>query len=300
MNLKHLLILLALWICQASFAQQREHTVARGETLASIAKKYGLTEEQLKAANPNMTMCFAGVRLVIPDPNAPVAASTDAKDDDTADSSSDKKDKASDAPKDSTKKKSLGNFLKSAGKSIGKAAKVAGNVVTAVAVSKVKGESWYDAINNAIESADSTISGGTNEHGIASLLSTKESKKKKRRETIKEVVDDDDDKDDGKAKDDINALTEVKKMDPELEAMYNDYKAKYDDFCAQVDKLKSVYTKANTVAKTRTWKNVSDAVKGFKTQLEKLREECEMYTGKEIVKSDLESWVPIAPKGNKK
>jgi hypothetical protein len=55
-----------------------------------------------------------------------------------------------------------------------------------------------------------------------------------------------------------------------------------------------------TLPKRRTWKNVSETVKNYKTQLEKFRTECEMYTGKEIVASELESWVPVAPSLNAK
>ena len=49
-----------------AIAQQKEHIVKRGETLASVAQTYGLTEAELKAANPNLTVCFAGVKLKIP------------------------------------------------------------------------------------------------------------------------------------------------------------------------------------------------------------------------------------------
>ena len=73
-------------------------------------------------------------------------------------------------------------------------------------------------------------------------------------------------------------------------------KAKYDDFVSQLEKVKNVYMKANTTAKQRTWKTVSDAAKDYKTQLEKLRTECEMYTGHVITTAAVESWVPISPK----
>ena len=182
MKLRNLLIFLAMLLCQTVLAQQREHTVERGETLASIAEKYGLSEAQLIAANPNMTRCFAGIKLVIPDLNAPAAAS-----DETTSGNSSKKKAKSTEKNDTTSQKS--GLLKNLGKSIGKTAKVVGAVATAVVVSKVKGDSWYDAINNAIESADSTMSGGKNEHGISSLLSTK-SVKKKAREKVTELVDD--------------------------------------------------------------------------------------------------------------
>ena len=279
MYLKHLLIILAMTFSYTALAQQREHTVERGETLASIAKKYGLTEEQLRIANPNMTMCFTGVRLVIPDPNAPAPVKEKTKD-----SSDDKKkkDKSSEEPADSTKKdKKINNVIKTIG-----------NVAAAVVVSKIKGDSWYEAINNAIESADSTMKGGTNEHGFNSLG------RKRIRE--KETVNvDATKKSTDKTQKTLNEPKEEEK-DPELEALYNEYKAKYDEYIGQLEKIKSVFSKANDVAKRRTWKNVSETVKNYKTQLEKFRTECEMYTGKEIVASELESWVPVAPPLNAK
>jgi hypothetical protein len=278
MYLKHLLIILAMTFSYTALAQQREHTVERGETLASIAKKYGLTEEQLRIANPNMTMCFTGVRLVIPDPNAPASVKEKAKD-----SSDDKKkDKSSEEPADSTKKdKKINNVIKTIG-----------NVAAAVVVSKIKGDSWYEAINNAIESADSTMKGGTNEHGFNSLG------RKRIRE--KETVNvDATKKSTDKTQKTLNEQKEEEK-DPELEALYNEYKAKYDEYIGQLEKIKSVFSKANDVAKRRTWENVSETVKNYKTQLKKFRTECEMYTGKEIVASELESWVPVAPPLNAK
>ena len=294
MKLKNLLIILAMLLCQTVLAQQREHTVERGETLASIAQKYGLSEAQLKAANPNMTMCFAGVRLVIPDPNAPAAASEEASDD-----SPKKKSKANSGNKeknDTTNHKGrLGKILKSAGKTLTKAAKVTGNVAAAVVVTKLKGGSYYDAINNAIDAADSTLSGGKNEHGIASLLSSKDSKKKVR-EKVTDLVDEAKEKGASAAKEGIDELVATVEKDPELEQLYEEYKAKYDDFVSQLEKVKNVYMKANTTAKQRTWKTVSDAAKDYKTQLEKLRTECEMYTGHVITTAAVESWVPISPK----
>jgi LysM repeat protein len=279
MYLKHLLIILAMTFSYTALAQQREHTVERGETLASIAKKYGLTEEQLRIANPNMTMCFTGVRLVIPDPNAPASVKEKTKD---GSDDKKKKDKSSEEAADSTKKdKKINNVIKTIG-----------NVAAAVVVSKIKGDSWYEAINNAIESADSTMKGGTNEHGFNSLC------RKRIRE--KETVNvDATKKSTDKTQKTLNEPKEEEK-DPELEALYNEYKAKYDEYIGQLEKIKSVFSKANDVAKRRTWKNVSETVKNYKTQLKKFRTECEMYTGKEIVASELESWVPVAPPLNAK
>ena len=137
-----------------------------------------------------------------------------------------------------------------------------------------------------------TIKGGTNEHGFNSLG------RKRIRE--KETVNvDATKKSTDKTQKTLNEPKEEEK-DPELEALYNEYKAKYDEYIGQLEKIKSVFSKANDVAKRRTWKNVSETVKNYKTQLEKFRTECEMYTGKEIVASELESWVPVAPSLNAK
>ena len=63
---KALIMLFMLVMSIAACAQQQEHKVAKGETLATIAAKYGLTEEQLKLANPHMKACYTGLKLVIP------------------------------------------------------------------------------------------------------------------------------------------------------------------------------------------------------------------------------------------
>lgn len=284
---------MAMVLCQTVFAQQREHTVERGETLASIAKKYGVTEGQLKAANPNMTMCFTGVRLTIPDPNAPSSSEKD-----TDDSSAKKKSKSDEKNDTTSHQGGFNKLIKNAGKTLGKTAKVAGSVATAVVVTKLKGGSYADAINNAIEAADSTLSGGKNEHGLSSLLTTKGNSKKlsaAAREKVDDLVDTAAEKGKAIVKDRAGKAVEAV-VDPELEKLYEDYKSKYNEFVSQLEKVKATYTKANTVAKQRTWKTVSDATKDYKTQLEKVRTECEMYTGHAITAADVESWVPISPK----
>lgn len=43
-----------------------QHTVMRGETFASVAKKYGITEAELKDANPGHKTCYVGLRLTVP------------------------------------------------------------------------------------------------------------------------------------------------------------------------------------------------------------------------------------------
>ena len=48
-------------------AQTTTHQVLRGETFSSISSKYGISEETLKKANPRATVCYAGLKLVIPE-----------------------------------------------------------------------------------------------------------------------------------------------------------------------------------------------------------------------------------------
>jgi len=52
------------------FADTRQHLIKPGDTLYSIAKKYEVTEEAIKAANPSIegTTIKAGMTLIIPDP----------------------------------------------------------------------------------------------------------------------------------------------------------------------------------------------------------------------------------------
>jgi hypothetical protein len=113
---------------------------------------------------------------------------------------------------------------------------------------------------------------------------------------VTDLVDEAKEKGASAAKEGIDELVATVEKDPELEQLYEEYKAKYDDFVSQLEKVKNVYMKANTTAKQRTWKTVSDAAKDYKTQLEKLRTECEMYTGHVITTAAVESWVPISPK----
>ena len=53
-------------------AQQREHVVQRGEDFGTIARKYGITEQELMAANPSSKACYAGRKLIIPQHGQPV------------------------------------------------------------------------------------------------------------------------------------------------------------------------------------------------------------------------------------
>lgn len=54
------------------------HTVKRGESFALIAKRYGMTEEELKAANPDYPVCYMGLKLNIPEKYAQAAQSVPA------------------------------------------------------------------------------------------------------------------------------------------------------------------------------------------------------------------------------
>lgn len=57
----------ALFIATLINAQTtNQHVVMRGETFASIANKYGITEQQLKNANSAHSTCYVGLKLTIP------------------------------------------------------------------------------------------------------------------------------------------------------------------------------------------------------------------------------------------
>lgn len=76
-NMKRILsFMVSLLICITSMAQQvTTHTVAPGETLASIASKYGVSEEALKEANPETKKhLYTGMELAIPNVNKNVVS----------------------------------------------------------------------------------------------------------------------------------------------------------------------------------------------------------------------------------
>lgn len=56
-------------VCQA---QRCEYVVQRGEDFISIAEKYNVTVDELKAANPSSTVCYIGRKLLIPYRGVPV------------------------------------------------------------------------------------------------------------------------------------------------------------------------------------------------------------------------------------
>ena len=67
--MKKLLLLCAICCCAlTAAAQSTVHTVQRGETLASIAKQYHLSVDELKAANPYIgKKLYVGIKLQIPE-----------------------------------------------------------------------------------------------------------------------------------------------------------------------------------------------------------------------------------------
>ena len=72
-NLKRIVMCCMMFVVvNAVFAQdfQAKHQVQRGETLASIAKHYGVTEQMIKEANPQMgNLFYVGLKLNIPTKN---------------------------------------------------------------------------------------------------------------------------------------------------------------------------------------------------------------------------------------
>lgn len=64
---KLLLTLISLFSFAIAIAQQVTHTIQRGETLESIAKKYNVSVNALKRANPDAEeLTYVGMKLVIP------------------------------------------------------------------------------------------------------------------------------------------------------------------------------------------------------------------------------------------
>lgn len=69
--------MLMLCISLPGFSQMVEHVVDKGETFASIAQKYGMTEKQLKEANPKYKgVFFVGMSLNIPQKYANASSAT--------------------------------------------------------------------------------------------------------------------------------------------------------------------------------------------------------------------------------
>lgn len=60
--------IVALLCMTFAMAQQKSHTIQRGETIESIAKKYNVSVYALQQANPDVKdMFYVGMKLVIPD-----------------------------------------------------------------------------------------------------------------------------------------------------------------------------------------------------------------------------------------
>ncbi len=62
-------LILVLYVNITSWAQQKVHVVMRGETFATIAKKYGISEAELRSANATMKIAHTGAKLKIPQKN---------------------------------------------------------------------------------------------------------------------------------------------------------------------------------------------------------------------------------------
>lgn len=61
-----LCFILTIAFCLGCFAQKKEHVVNRGETFESIAKKYSVSLQRLKKANPTISECYVGRKIIIP------------------------------------------------------------------------------------------------------------------------------------------------------------------------------------------------------------------------------------------
>lgn len=73
MNKLHIIILLisfTLFSLITTAQSDKTHTVKRGETFASVAQRYGITEQEIKGANPDEDVCYVGLKLIIPTPGS--------------------------------------------------------------------------------------------------------------------------------------------------------------------------------------------------------------------------------------
>ena len=63
--------LVSVVLAFAGYAEEKTHVVERGETLTTIAKTYGVTEQALVKANPDAaSFCYVGMVLTIPEVTA--------------------------------------------------------------------------------------------------------------------------------------------------------------------------------------------------------------------------------------
>lgn len=76
--MKRVMLMLTLLLAglQWGLAQQRQHVVQRGETFATIARKYAITEQELMEANSASSVCYVGRKLIIPQHGVPVVQET--------------------------------------------------------------------------------------------------------------------------------------------------------------------------------------------------------------------------------
>ena len=66
--MKRLISFFIISLCLISNMQaQTKYVVQRGETLESIAQKYGTSAEAIKKANPSVSAVYAGKQLVLPE-----------------------------------------------------------------------------------------------------------------------------------------------------------------------------------------------------------------------------------------
>lgn len=79
-TLRFLIVIACCMLQICLMAQERKHIVQSGEDFVSIAEKYGITVDELKAANPIGSACYVGRRLVIPQKGVAVKRNTAAGD----------------------------------------------------------------------------------------------------------------------------------------------------------------------------------------------------------------------------
>ncbi len=61
------MLLLALVVIPLSAQRPTKYRVQRGETIASIARKFGMTEKELKRINEDLSYCYAGMIILVKD-----------------------------------------------------------------------------------------------------------------------------------------------------------------------------------------------------------------------------------------
>lgn len=192
--MKKLFITILLGISTAALAQQTEHQVKRGETFASIAAKYGITEDALRKANADRKTAFAGMKLRIPKvenstsvntkvpvsqqppvqkvaarkEEAPVqnlAQEQTTKEDDNIDYQNSLEDeRAAKKARRKARWKALGKIFSG----IGKALVSTVDGLAAAKETKDSGGSTIDAINSGLSSASKSLNGQHNDNNLQS------------------------------------------------------------------------------------------------------------------------------------